>query len=192
MNIFTKDFTPPQTLFTSSFCLFPTSIDFYESDYVAVMENKELLRIWSQSSWPEDDFTSEMNKEDLKHHIEDNHHHTAYGYMIYSLDKKTCYGSLYVNPIRNTPENYHLTKEEINIINSIDARIDCWIAQLSSDLELFIIKELKNWFESVWKIDIFFSARKGMDKRIKIYEEIGLTKKLDVKSKNSEMSLLLF
>ena len=192
MNIFTKEFSPPQTLTTKTFCLFPTHQDFYESDYTAVMNTRALLRIWSQSPWPEDDFTPQMNKDDLLHHIEDNKTHAAYGYMIYSLDKKTCYGSLYVNPLAAVPDNYHTTKEEADLVRSHQGRLDCWIVDENSDLEKTIISEIKNWFESTWKIKFLFSARVGMNKRISIYEDLGLECQADLKSKTSEMTLLLF
>jgi hypothetical protein len=66
MDIFTKTYTPPQELKTHDFCLFPTNQDFYQSDYEAVIKSRALLRDWSQSMWPEDDFTPEQNKEDTK------------------------------------------------------------------------------------------------------------------------------
>lgn len=192
MNIFTKTFNPPKTLTTSTFHIFPTNNDFFQSDFEAVMANKEMLREWSQSSWPEDDFTPQQNFDDLAQHVDDNHTHEAYGYMIYSPDLKKCFGSLYVNPIANVPDNYSITKEEASIIKSHHARIDCWIIADDSDLEKNIISELIDWFEDVWEIHVLFSARPKLHKRIKIYNELNRTPKLNAQSKTSDIKLLLF
>lgn len=192
MDIFTKAFSPPLELTTKTFCVFPTNQDYTDSDYDAVMANKELLRKWSQSTWPEDDFTREQNREDLALHIQDNQDHSAYGYMIYSLDKKTCYGSVYVNPILTIPNHYIMTDQEIDFLKTHDARIDCWIIDDSSDLEKIIVSELDKWLRQTWKIRPLFSARKELTKRIGIYQELGFKKNFDLKSLTSEMTLLLF
>ena len=192
MNIFNHKFNPPKLLTAKDFHLFPTNNDFYQSDYEAVMANKELLREWSQSSWPEDDFTPEQNSADLAHHIEDNQTHAAYGYMIYSPDLKTCYGSVYVNPIANVPENYSTTPMETEVIQKHQARIDCWIVDQNSNLEKTIISELLNWFEETWEINVLFSARPGLTKRMNIYQELHRPMRMNLKSKTSDMRLLLF
>ena len=191
MDIFTKNYSPPQELKTQDFCLFPTNQDFYLSDYEAVIHSRALLRDWSQSMWPEDDFTPEQNKEDLGHHVQDNIDHTAYGYMIYSLDKKTCFGSVYVNPLSPIPENYHTTKEEDALLRSHQARIDYWVID-NPALEEIITKELRIWFKKTWKINVYFSARVQTKSRLAIYKKLGYKKELDLKSKTSEMTLLLF
>ncbi|NUN05822.1 MAG: hypothetical protein HUU57_08670 [Bdellovibrio sp.] len=87
-SIFHLDFRNPHLLKTDNLIIFPTDTDYFESDDAAVMKSKNVLRLWSQSDCPED----------LGHHVEDNTNHAAYGYLIYSLDRKVCYGSLYVNP----------------------------------------------------------------------------------------------
>lgn len=192
MNIFTKKFNPPKTFSSSSFHLFPTNNDFYQSDFEAVMANKEMLREWSQSTWPEDDFTPKQNFDDLAQHIEDNQTHAAYGYMIYSKDNKKCFGSLYVNPIANVPDNYKTTADEALLIKGYHARIDCWIIEDASDLEKNIIKELITWFEEVWEINVLFSARPKLHKRMNIYKELNRPLRFNLQSKTSNMMLLLF
>ena len=192
MNIFTKDFTPPTELITDTFCIFPTSDKFYQSDYVTVMRNASMLRIWSQSSWPEDDFTPQQNKADLAQHIDDNHTHAAYGFMIYSPDHSKCYGSVYVNPISNVAENYIVNVDEKKIIDAHHARIDYWVIEEDSHLEKEITQKLKNWFNDTWKIKTLFSARLGLEKRLYVYRELNYSCQLNLKSKTSDMSLLLF
>lgn len=104
MNIFRPDFHPPQAFESEAIVIFPTNEAFYLSDHEAVMASKEALRVWSQSDWPEDSFTPEQNRDDLLLHVADNKNHEAYGYMIYSPNRKNCFGSLYVNPLAGIPE----------------------------------------------------------------------------------------
>ena len=37
-------------------------------DHAAVMDTREQLRLWEQSTWPADDFTVASNREDLESH----------------------------------------------------------------------------------------------------------------------------
>lgn len=183
MNIFNLEFAWPKEAFAKDFVLFPTNVDFSYSDYQIVMANREYLRLWSQSSWPEDHFTAEQNAEDLKFHIEDNKNHAAYGFMIYSLDRKTCFGSIYVNPLKSVLKNYDITEAQIKEISKSSARIDCWIDQnLQTHFEKQIIEFLINWFKQTWKVKAIFTARPGMSRRIDIYESLGLENKMNLKS----------
>lgn len=184
MTIFRKSFSPPQSLITDSFQLFPTDIEFYQTDFEAVMKSKEMLRIWGLSNWPEDSFTPEENKEDLKHHVQDNSDHAAYGYMIYSRDSKTCLGSLYVNPLPPVKENYHVSEIDKSLLDQFDARLDYWVTS-GSGLESLITEGLITWFTETWNIRPLLSAREGLVERLEIYEELQLKKCLHLKSKTS-------
>lgn len=189
MELFNIKFHPPSGFTKDQFCLFFTDDSFYEEDYKAVMDSKEILRIWSQSSWPEDSFTPQENKEDLKHHIEDNQTHSAYGYMIFSADKKKCLGSVYVNPLQPVADNYSMTDNEKAALTKFDARIDYWTI---AGMEKEVFLELHNWFLEEWRINPLFAARKGMQERLEVYDSLKVGLKYDLKSKTSDMSLLLY
>ncbi len=174
-TIFRKDFKPVSDYESAALdlYLFPTSLDFYESDYEAVMESKVLLRNWSMSDWPEDSFSLE-NREDLKVHIEDNHTHRAYGYMIYTLDKKRCLGSLYVNPLGEWP-NYHRLTKGTDPRDVLDARLDFWIRESKiENLEEKFIQFLAEWFKNEWKIKAGIVSRNTLTKRNQIIQKLNL------------------
>lgn len=191
-SIFCLEFKNPQMLETDNFVMLPTDTEYFESDHVAVMKSKNILRLWSQSEWPEDNFSLEQNKEDLSRHVEDNVNHAAYGYMFYSLDRKACYGSLYVNPILPVLESYEVSAQEESLIRAKDARIDYWVVEGQRQLEKQITEALQKWFADVWKISVAFSARTGMDQRIKVYEDLKLKKGETLKSRTSDAKLMLF
>lgn len=156
------------------------------------MKSKNILRVWSQSTWPEDEFTALQNKEDLGSHVQDNVDHAAYGYMIYSLDQKTCYGSLYVNPLSSVLENYILDSAQEKLIQDHQARIDFWIVEGERELEKDITRAIQDWLLNEWKITPLFSAREGMILREAIYSELGFKKVLHVQSKEPGMNLILY
>lgn len=87
MSIFNKNFHPPLSITNASISIFPTSLEHAESDYKAVMENEDLLHIWSQSEWPSKEFTVEENLADVQIHVKDILDLRANGYMVYSPDK---------------------------------------------------------------------------------------------------------
>jgi len=148
MSIFHKAFKYPKNYESKTFKVFPTNIEFAQSDFEAVMASRIELRLWSESTWPADDFTLEQNREDLKVHVLDNEAHSAYGFMLYNASETTCYGSLYVNPIN--PDSFQNDKSDYE---KYDARIDCWLrSNLETSLKITLVKELSYWLEKDWGI----------------------------------------
>lgn len=192
--IFAPEFNPPETAVSErlNLVLFPTDKNFYDSDYEAVMESKTFLRNWSQSSWPEDQFTAQENREDLQLHIDDNHTHRAYGYMIYTLDKKRCLGSVYINPLSNW-EQYHDLIEGQRPEEILDARIDFWIRDTErEDLEMIFVYFLADWMREVWKIKAAIVSRDTLLERNEWIEDLKLPLVCKLKSKTTGGLTLLY
>ena len=61
MSILESSEPVPAALRTGEFALRPITTDDAERDYAALMETRELLRLWEQSTWPADDFHSRSN-----------------------------------------------------------------------------------------------------------------------------------
>lgn len=181
MNIFNKKFDFPKNHNSDIVTIFPTNIEFAASDFEAVMASKEELRLWSVSDWPEDDFTITANREDLKYHVEDNLEYTAYGFMLYDPSKKTCYGSLYINPIHF--ESFKNEKEEIE---KFDVRINCWIrTDIEESFKIDIIKTIINWLNRAWPIRWGFSARPTLPQYQNLFIKSGLKRSLTLVYKES-------
>lgn len=193
MNIFSRDFSAPSQLQSKEFVLFFTDLQYVKPDHEAVMKSRESLRIYSQSTWPEDDFTEEQNREDLQNHIDDNKNHEAYGYMIFSPDRKRCLGSLYVNPLTPLSKHYLLSEEEVETLRRYDARIDFWLSDdVDFDLTKTIFSTVREWLGREWKINPLYSARREMINRQKLYETVGLELRADLHGHESDVNLLLF
>lgn len=191
-HIFRPDFAPPQTFECEAFVIFPTNEAFYLSDHDAVMKSKESLRVWSQSPWPEDAFTPEQNRDDLLLHVADNKNHEAYGYMIYSPDRKTCFGSVYVNPLAGLSDNYTLAEEEARALGEFDARVDYWVLTGEHALEKQVTEGLRDWLSQGWGILPLFACRREMRERQAIYQALGLELFLDLTGKSPGSNLMLF
>lgn len=188
-NIFDLKFTPPVTFISNSFCVFPTDSNLFESDFTAVMKSKRSLRIWSQSDWPGDEFTAEENLEDLRLHETDNKNHSAYGYMIYSPDKKTCLGSLYLNPMSTITENYEVSPSQLSELRPYEARVDYWVSEGNAELELDITRELSSWLQDEWKIKCLFSLRPGMESRLRVYQQLNFRRVMTLKGNSAGLEL---
>jgi hypothetical protein len=92
----------PAELRTDEFLVRPIKADVAELDYRAVMETREHLRLWQQSSWPEDDFTVEANREDLLGLAQRHDAHRAFTYTLLNPGGTECLGCVYVFPTSAT------------------------------------------------------------------------------------------
>lgn len=192
--IFVPEFNPPETATSErlNLVLFPTNQAYSEPDYEAVMESKEFLRHWSQSSWPEETFTAQENHDDLKLHIDDNHTHRAYGYMIFTQDKKRCLGSLYVNPVHTWPQ-YHDLIEGQRPEEVLDARIDFWLRDsVREEFEMIFVYFLADWMREVWKIKAAIVSRDTLTERNEWIEDLELPLVCKLKSKTTGGLTLLY
>ena len=63
-----------------------------ELDYAAVMESREHLRKWEQTSWPADDFTVTANREDLENLERRHASREAFTYTVMNPAETECLG----------------------------------------------------------------------------------------------------
>ncbi len=92
------EISAPLGLNTREFVLRPLLASDAELDYDAVMESREFLREWEQSTWPEDDFTVEANRADLVKAERRHANGDAFTYTVMNLDQTECLGCVYVLP----------------------------------------------------------------------------------------------
>lgn len=192
MNIFTTAYTPPQGFETEACSCFFTDPGFYQSDFDAVIASRDNLRIWSDSGWPEDNFTAEINREDLQLHVDDNEAHEAYGYMLYDPTRTRCYGSLYVNPTTRMAENYEFTNGTEAVLQHFDARIDYWLSSDIRDMHLQLSRSICHWIRDSWAIRAGFTVRERAHDRIKLYDAIGLQRSLSLRYRETGTALYLY
>src|SRR5687767_2807519 len=88
----------PASLKTGAFVLRPITAGDAALDYAAVMESREYLRSWEQSTWPEDDFTVAANGVDLAKLERWNSDRLAFTYTVLDPTESECRGCVYIFP----------------------------------------------------------------------------------------------
>ena len=100
---------------TEQFTFRPLTPQYTELDFEALMATKTVLRQWSNSPWPQDDFTLEANRADLKRHEDEFHSGEAYAYTVLNPSESRVEGCLYINPLlrlateAQSPGSHHPT-----------------------------------------------------------------------------------
>jgi hypothetical protein len=145
----------PAELGTGEFSLRPIVVDDTEMDYAAVMDTREYLRLWRQSTWPEDDFTVEANREDVIELEQRHAGHRAFTYTVLDPDGTRCLGCVYVFPTSAT----FLARSTVTPVGDdqwadVDAVIFFWVRrpQMEMGMDEHLLTALRAWFKEGWKL----------------------------------------
>ena len=175
MLFYPEDAQVPAGLRTGEFVLEPLRTTHVELDYAALMESKAMLRRWSQSDWPSDDFTLEENYKDLDEHEREHQQRVAFTYTVLNPEATECLGCVYIRPLAP-----FLEQEDARAAPEAGpyrARTAFWVRQsrLADDLDRRLLLALISWFERDWAFSrvVFFTS--GRDERqMRIFAEAGL------------------
>jgi hypothetical protein len=146
----------PSGLVTETFILRPIRADDAEMDHAAVMESKEYLRRWEQTSWPEDDFTVAANRDDLITLEQRHHDGIAYTYTVLDPARTTCLGCVYIMP----HDAMFLTKATITPVSAgdrwehVDAATYFWVraSALADQTDRVLLAALRRWLAEDWEL----------------------------------------
>jgi hypothetical protein len=147
------EISAPAGLKTRQFVLRPLRASDAGLDYEAVMESREFLRKWEQSTWPEDDFTVEANREDLLRHERQHANGDAFTYTWMNLDQTECLGCVYVLPPDATMfKGAQVTTTGADQWSDCDATVFFWVgkSRLPEDLDRVLLDSLLRWFDAEW------------------------------------------
>lgn len=152
---FSSTQTAPAGLVTDTFVLRPITASDAELDHAAVMESKEYLRTWEQSSWPADDFTVAANREDLASLEQRHTAGTAYTYTVLDPTGTECLGCVYIVP----PDAAFLSKARITPVTEerwqdVDAAVYFWVrrSQLAAQTDRALLDALRSWLADEWDL----------------------------------------
>jgi hypothetical protein len=146
----------PAELRTDEFVVRPIVADDAELDHAAVMETRDDLRLWEQSTWPADDFTVEANREDLvgleRRHAE----HRAFTYTVKDPEGVECLGCVYIFPTTAA----FLARSAVTPVGSdswaaTDAVIYFWVrkSRMQTGMDERLLAALRIWFDEEWKLE---------------------------------------
>lgn len=168
----------PEELRTEEFLLRPLRESDAELDYEAVMESREFLRVWEQSTWPADDFTLEANRADLIRHEREHIAGEAFTYTVMNLDETECLGCVYIFP--TTAPMY--TRPEIAAVDgdewtAHEAAFYFWVrlSRLADGLDGRLLAALGEWFAQEWGIaSPLVITNEQFAQQVAVIEDAGL------------------
>lgn len=146
---------PASGLTTDEFVLRPILATDAELDYVAVMESRDYLRTWEQTTWPEDDFTVDGNRADLEGLEQRHTERKAYTYTVMNPAGTECLGCVYLMPTdtrsfagaRITPIGDHRWDDYA-------AAVYFWVrkSRLAAQLDRVLLDALRTWLVRDWNL----------------------------------------
>ncbi len=180
-----KNSTIPDGLVTKEFLIRPLVASDVELDYEAVMESKEFLRKWEQSSWPADDFTLAENLKDLQRHEREHINRESFTFTVMNATETECLGCIYIFPLTAR----WLAKAETTPIGNTDwanyeAVVLFWIRQsrLAEAMDRKLLDILRPWLEQQWTFDgHLFLTNEQFEQQVAMFEDAKLELQFEVK-----------
>ncbi len=155
MRLENTELVIPDGLSTEEFTLRPILATDAELDYAAVMESKDYLRTWEQTTWPEDDFTVAANRADLENLEQRHAKRQALTYTVMNPEETKCLGCVYIMP---TDARMFAGATIAPIGDSewddYDAAVYFWVrkSQLAARTDRRLLDALRSWLAQGWNL----------------------------------------
>ena len=146
-RFYPADAAVPDTFQTAEFVMRPLRVSDVELDYAAVMDSKDMLRRWSASSWPVDDFALEGNRRDLEWHEREHLERKAFTYTVMAADRAECVGCVYIDPLAWLLRWGKASEAERTALGDDEAVVCFWARQsrLADGLERRLFDAIRDW-----------------------------------------------
>ncbi len=184
MHFQNLNFDVPEGLATSDFVLRPIVAADAELDYAAVMESRDYLRFWEQSSWPADDFTIAGNLEDMEKLERRHANREAFTYTVMNPAGTECFGCVYFMP----SDARSFTRASITPVGNrrwddYDAGVYFWIrkSQLAAEMDRSLLDALRTWLSDDWKfLHHLFVTNEQFAQQVDMFEKAGLQRSFEI------------
>ena len=170
MSFYPEGATVPEERRTERLLLRPLRATDVALDYDAVMSSPEMLRRWSQGTWPADDFTLAGNLADLERHEREHHERVAFTFTVLSPDEKRCLGCVYFTPVG--PEAATLCPGAEHA-----TQVGFWVraSEIASDLDRHLLATVRGWLKTAWAFDrVLFAISQQDARQVTLLRDIGL------------------
>ncbi len=143
------------------------------------MESRDFLRVWEQSTWPEDDFTVEDNRKDMVT-LEGRHERgEAFTYTVLSPDETECLGCVYViAPNARMYADARITPLGDESWADYDGAVYFWVrrSHLAGGTDLALLEALRTWFAGDWSLErVLFVTNEDFTQQVDLIEGTDLT-----------------
>lgn len=170
MEFYPSGVRVPEAKRTSRLFLRPLRATDVELDYDAVMSSAEMLRRWSQGSWPADDFTLTENLDDLERHEHEHNQREAFTFTVLNLEGTRCLGCVYLTPL--LPSELPLCQGA-----ALATNIRFWVraSEVLNDLDRHLLASLREWLQTEWAFDcIVFIVSPEESRQAALFVDAGL------------------
>jgi hypothetical protein len=183
-------------LTTAEFALRPIVVDDTEMDYAAVMETREYLRLWGQSTWPEDDFTVEANRKDIIDLEERHVARRAFTYTVLDPNGTRCVGCVYIFPTSAT----FLARSTVTPVGDdkwadVDAVVFFWVRrpEMALGMDERLLTALRAWFQDEWKFEkTGYVTSEQFTRQVELFEGTDLTVQFELREPGKPGKRLVF
>jgi hypothetical protein len=167
----------PTSLHTDEFVLVPLTTEHVDLDYAALMASVEMLRTWSGTPWPEDDFTVDDNRQDLDRHDREHREREAFTFTVLTLDRTECLGCVYITPLGLLAE----ANPDLPAGMPDDAAVvGFWVTQprQADRLDERLLGALRAWFQEAWSFPaVYFATREVNEQQLELFGSAGLERR---------------
>jgi hypothetical protein len=170
MKFYPSDAPVPVGKRTDRLFLRPLRATDVELDYDAVMSSAAMLRGWSQSDWPADDFTLAQNLEDLQRHEREHEEREAFTFTVLDPSGARCLGCVYLAPV--PPAALPLCAGA-----AFPVRVGFWVraSEVANDLDRHLLACLREWLATEWRFDgVLFAVAERETRQAALLAEAGL------------------
>jgi len=143
-------------------------------DYDAVMSSVAMLRAWSQSDWPADEFTRAENLDDLQRHEREHEAREAFTFTVLEPGGARCLGCVYLTPLWPG-------QEPLRDGATLATNVAFWVraSQLANGLDAHLLAALREWLDAEWAFDrVVFTLRRQDPRQAELLVEAGLELRL--------------
>lgn len=186
MEFYPTDARVPEEKRTERILLRPLRETDVDLDYDAVMSSAEMLRRWSGSEWPRDDFTLEQNRADLERHEREHHERQAFTFTVTNLQQNKCLGCVYIQP--RLPDEREACADAAFATN-----VGFWVraSELARDLDEHLFITLREWLREEWAFDcVLFAIRPEETRQAEIFKAMGLELERIVTTRDGQQELV--
>jgi len=141
------------------------------------MESRELLRLWSGSPWPQDDFTLAENEEDLAWHAREHRERIAFTYTALDPAGNTCLGCVYIKSLATLVAEQTENAGRLAEIGDFEAAVRFWVTapRLAGGLDRRLLHALNGWFAQEWPFRrVLYHTRVINEQQLALFRQAGL------------------
>ena len=175
---FSPDMSIPKSLKTDAFVLRPITAADAALDHAAVMESREYLRSWEQSTWPEDDFTVAANRADLAKLEKWNAEHLAFTYTVLDPTECECRGCVYVFPTNASMfQKAQIAPVDGSEWDEYEATVYFWVrkSEMEGGKDAVLLEALRHWIRSDWNLSRhLFVTNEQFEQQVQLLDSTDL------------------